>query len=206
MISMPILRSDGGRVLAPVLGCRTSREVSRSGPHVSLSPETCRAARRGTASMRSSVAAAGPRLLAASQAWWQQPRPEYPPQLRSGPRHRCRGSGAPHEPTAASVVPRALVWRAPQVVTGASAPSARRESQVQTRRRLTESPGYWTQGQHRCRQSRRGTGSVWPASPRWARIRTHGSARSRRARRAVDDTAPEKTHECYSKGNRRPAK
>ena len=55
-----------------------------------------------------------------------------------------------------------------------------------------ESPGYWTQGQHRCRQSRRGTGSVWLASPRWARIRTHGRARPRRARRAVDDTAPEK--------------
>ena len=53
-------------------------------------------------------------------------------------------------------------------------------------------PGYWTQGQHRCRQSRRGTGSVWPASPRWARIRTHGRARPRRARRAVDDTAPER--------------
>ena len=74
----------------------------------------------------------------------------------------------------------------------ADAPSAPRESQVRPRRS--------------CRQSRRGTGSVWPASPRWARIRTHGRARPRRARRAVDDTAPEKTHECYSKGNRRPAK
>ena len=77
-------------------------------------------------------------------------------------------------------------------ITVADAPSAPRESQVRPRRRLTESPGYWTQGQHRCRQSRRGTGSVWPESPRWARIRTQGRARPRRARRAVDDTAPEK--------------
>ena len=46
--------------------------------------------------------------------------------------------------------------------------------------------------QTRRRQSRRGTGSVWPPSPRWARIRTHGRARPRRARRAVDDTVPEK--------------
>ena len=83
---------------------------------------------------------------------------------------------------------------------------ARGESQVRTRRRLTESPVIGPRANTAAARVEGERGSVWPASPRWARIRTHGRARPRRARRAVDDTAPEKTHECYSKGNRRPAK
>ena len=42
--------------------------------------------------------------------------------------------------------------------------------------------------------------------PRWVRIQTHGRARPRRAHRATDGYSPRITYECYSRGNRRPAK
>ena len=72
---------------------------------------------------------------------------------------------------------------------------------------LTESPGYWLQGQHRCRQESKGERAP---SGRRDLVGLESAPKDAlgpagRVERLTIQPR-KKTHECYSKGNRRPAK
>ena len=88
----------------------------------------------------------------------------------------------------------------------ADAPSARRESQVRTRRRLTESPVI---GPRANTAAARVEGERAPSGRR-ALVGLESApmdalGRAGRVERLTIQPR-KKTHECYSKGNRRPAK